>query len=66
MQRTVYFFCVLLGWISPIALAQNGQNLLNTGRYPEARGVFENSLQGLNSEGYFETYIQEGNHEAGL
>ena len=42
------------------AAAQSGQDLLNQGRYAQARAAFADSLEGIAIEGYFETYLQPG------
>ena len=42
------------------AAAQTGQDLLNRGRYAEARAVLVDSLEGSAVEAYFETYLQSG------
>ncbi len=65
-MRIVTLLIVLLGGISTVSQAQTGEDLLNAGQYSDAREAFADSLYGVNIEGYFETYMQTGSHEAGL
>ncbi|MYB90287.1 MAG: tetratricopeptide repeat protein [Rhodothermaceae bacterium] len=65
-MRTFTLLVILLGGTSVVSQAQNGEDLLNVGQYSEAREAFADSLYGVNIEGYFETYLQTGNHESGL
>ncbi|MCY4159539.1 MAG: peptidase MA family metallohydrolase [Bacteroidetes bacterium] len=64
-MRVSVFFILLWGF-SLVALAQDGEDLLNAGQYSEAREVFGDSLFGTNIEGYFETYLQTGDYGTGL
>ncbi len=65
-MRILALFILLLETTPMVAYGQNGEELLNSGRYSEAQEVLSDSLYGRNIERYFETYLQTGNYDIGL
>ncbi len=62
-------FALCVAWCYDCAWAQSASELLNTGQYSRARTEFQELLApeaGDAIEGYFETFLQTGDCEAGL